>query len=175
MVGGKTDRSAELHVVGEYPGVHRVGLWHNVCIVVWFGPATGAAARKLGPIAQTMIDQLDGLQLSYIHVILDGIALPDAATRDGLLEITRAYSSHVACVAVLIAGTGFWASAFRGFVTGFRVLAPRTFSLRIHTAAAELLEWFPKEHERRTGVALDPSQLAQTLERACSWRSAHAS
>jgi hypothetical protein len=156
---------SSIAVVGAFPTVYRVWLWRNVMIVSWFGrPASAQAVHQLGAITGQVLERLGPGKLSYVHMIPNGLDLPDSETRSAFLKITRVHASHTACVAVVVAGSGFWASAMRSFVTGFRILAPRLFDLRIHATLAELLAWFPEEHARITGVQLDGDELVRQLQ-----------
>ena len=152
-------------VVGEAPGVHRVWLWQNVFVISWYGKSSAESARALGPITDRIYTQVSYEKFSYVHLIANKLELPDAATRTALLDLTHEHGPRTACVAVIVSGTGFWASAIRSFVTGIRVLAPRGFDLRMHAAIPELGEWLPEEHERKTGVKLEPSELIRQIER----------
>lgn len=53
-------------------------------------------------------------------------------------------SSELACVAVVVGGTGFWASAMRNAVIGLRVFASRGFELRLHGSADEVVAWLQR-------------------------------
>jgi hypothetical protein len=158
---------SSIAVVGEFPTVYRTWLWRNVIIASWFGhPASAPAVLHLATITEQVLERLGPGRVSYVHLVPSGLALPDAQTRAAFLEITHKHAANTACVAVVIAGSGFWASAMRSFVTGFRMLAPRLFALRISAAVPELLPWFPEEHARFTGVQLDGDELVRQVEYA---------
>jgi hypothetical protein len=118
----------------------------------------------LGPISDQLFASLTATKLSYVHLVPNKLELPDAATRTAFIELAHNYGSRTACVAVVVGGVGFWASAIRGFVTGIRVIAPRSTDFRMHAEISELLEWFPEEHARRSGVQLESSDLLRKLE-----------
>jgi len=155
-----------IELVSESPGVNQIWLWRNVVVVTWKGKATAEVARKLGPLSREILPRTRAPKLSYIHVVPNNLVMPDADTRDVLLELSREHVHETACVAAIIEGGGFWASAIRGFITGIRVLAPRELNLRMHKVVAELLPWFPEEHARLTGVELDPEELLRQVEHA---------
>jgi hypothetical protein len=158
---------SSIAVVGEFPSVCRVWLWRNVLIIRWLGrPASAPAVLQLGTITGEVLKRLGPGRLSYVHLVPSGMELPDTQARSAFLEITRMYGPQTACVAVVIAGSGFWASAMRSFVTVFRILAPRLFELRIHAAIPELLPWFPEDHARHTGVQLDGDELVRQIQHA---------
>jgi hypothetical protein len=164
------DTTAAIALVGEYPGVHRVWLWRNVIVIAWYGKPSGPATREIGAITDRVLVEYGMPLLSFVHVIANKLELPNADTRTALLHNTERLVDRTACVAVVLSGAGFWASAMRSFVTGFRVLAPRSFDLRVHAAALELLDWFPAAHLRRTGVELEPTELIAQLRVASAER-----
>ena len=158
--------SGELAQVGEAAGVHRVWVWKNILIVTWFGKATAEAAEALGPVFSDAYTRTGSDKLSFIHVVANNLSLPDGETRQAILELAQAFENRIACVGVVVRGSGFWASAIRSFITGIRVMLPRAFDLRMHAEISELAEWFPEEHARKTGMKLESSELLQQVERA---------
>lgn len=159
--------------VGETPGIHRVMGWRNIAMVAWRGRPNGPATRELGNITKRLLDALGTeTKISYIHLVPVGLGLPDSDGRAALHEITNSYGQHTACVGVIVSGSGFWASAVRGIVTSVQVIAPRSVELRIHGDSSQLLEWFPSEHELRTGVAIQGAELRLTIEQAEAWQQA---
>jgi hypothetical protein len=160
-----------IELVSESPGINQVWLWRNIMFVAWQGQAEAELVRKLGPLTRELLPRTRAQKLSYIHLVRNSLALPDAETRDALLDLSREYVHQTACVAAIIEGGGFWASAIRGFITGIRVLAPRELSVRMHKSTTELLAWFPEEHARLTGVEIDPSELIRQVEHVRSTES----
>jgi hypothetical protein len=158
-------RRGAIELVGGTPDVNQVWLWRNVLVVSWLGKPTPESANRLGPMVEELLPRIAAEKLSFIHLVPNNLPLPEADTRQALLDLSRAYTQLTACVAVIIAGGGFWASAIRDFVTGIRVLAPRDFDVRMYKSVSELLGWFPDEHARKTSVLLDPGELAEQLER----------
>jgi hypothetical protein len=151
-------------VVGERQGTLRVWAWQNVVFVSWTGKPSADAAKMLGPITDQILAHVTAEKLSYVHLVPNKLELPDAATRTALIELAQVYGTRTACVAIVLGGVGFWASAMRSFVTGIRVVAPRSIDFRLHAELPELLEWFPEEHARKTGVQLAPTDLLRHLE-----------
>src|SRR5688572_27614214 len=95
--------------------------------------------------------------------------IPESDVRDVVVQLIRYSAPHVACVAVILNSTGFLASAIRSFITGLRVLAPRSFDIHVYTALPEVIEWLPAEHARRAGVAVDPAKLETLLQTGMRW------
>ena len=158
----------ELRVVGEFPGVFRLGIWNDVFLGAWFGGATGAAAEALVEIVERNRPE-PGAKRSYIHLVPQGMGLPDAAARSGFQRLMKTHAEEMACVAIIIEGTGFWASAMRNVAIGLRVVAPRSFAYRMFGSAQELLEWFPEAHAQHTGKHWTASALSPLIAEAEGW------
>ncbi|HEX5659681.1 MAG TPA: hypothetical protein VFX59_20940 [Polyangiales bacterium] len=107
-----------------------------------------------------------GRRSSYVHIIRDQLALPDADARTGFTQLLRKRHAELGCVAIVVGGTGFWASAMRNAVIGLRLLGPRDFEFRLYGTADELVEWLPAAHQRLTGVSIAPVTLRQLLSTA---------
>lgn len=135
-------------------------------IVAWSEQADLAAVQHLCAISDILLARY--ASVSAVHVAASDIGLPSSEVRSALLEMMARYGPHTACLAVVLEGSGFWASAMRSVITGMRMLAPRAFAMRIHDDIADACAWLPFEHEKRTGVALDPEGLRQAVLRARS-------
>jgi hypothetical protein len=75
----------------------------------------------------------------------------------------RDYADQIGCVAVVLGGGGFWASALQSFITGMRLVAPRSYDLRVHEHTDEVASWLPAVHHKRTNVMVDPHELRTVL------------
>lgn len=157
----------ELRFVGEHPGALRVWAWRNVVIAHWYGKPTGPVAQTLWRCTDLILDQLgDGKLVSFVHLIANQLAMPDADARAVLVDSSKSHETRSALSAIVVNGSGFWASALRGVATSITILIPKTVQVRIVGGPAELVPWFPSEHERRTGVPLDPDELVSVLTKA---------
>jgi hypothetical protein len=150
------------------PGTCRIAGLHNVMIVSWMSRATGAAATRLANATQRMVAGYPR-GMSAIHLIANKVGVPTPDGRAGLLKIMSEQSKSLGCVAVVVGGTGFWASTMRSFITGMRFLTPRNFDLRLHGSSMEVLEWFPQRHETTTGVSINAATLARVLSAVEEW------
>jgi hypothetical protein len=159
---------AELHIMGGYPGAMRIGRWQNVVVCGWSGAPTGQPVNMLASIMVQLHANSSEVR-SYVHIIPDQAGLPDAAARSVFRNIMIDYEPYIACVGVVVAGGGFWASAMRSVVSGLRLLLPTPFDYRLHTTTAELLTWFPAAHRKRTGVEITVPQLSALLREGESW------
>ena len=158
-----TDR-VSLQFVGEYPDVLVISAWKNVGICTWVSAAVGPAVDVLVETMKRI--GAPGQRVSWVHIIRDQAGLPDTAARSGFARVMREQHDELGCVAVVVGGTGFWASAMRNAVIGLRVFAPRKFELRLHGAIEEVVEWFPAAHEKVTGIQLSSTALQRFLSEA---------
>jgi hypothetical protein len=159
---------ATLSIVGEHAGVFRLGSWQDVCVCTWSGQPTVAVVATLFELLGKLREQR-AVRRSYAHLIPDGLGLPDGPTRSAMIKIMREFETQLACVGMVIGGTGFWASAMRNAAIGLRVLAPRSFDYSMFATEAELLDWLPDAHQKQTGVVLSRAELASVLAEARRW------
>jgi hypothetical protein len=150
------------------PGTCRIAALRNVMIVHWTSRATGSAAAKLSAAFEQVLKSYP-MGSSAVHVISREAGLPTPEGRAGLMQIMTERAEKIACIAVVVGGTGFWASAMRSFVTGMRFMTPRNFELRLHGTTAEALTWLPAHSAKVTGVSVDERALARALESVPSW------
>lgn len=146
----------------------RAGTWHNVLVIVWSAPATGAIVAHLAKVTQTLKSPY-GERWTHIHIIREGSGLPTAEASKGFVQIMRQHEQRLANVAVMVGGGGFWASTMRSMITSMRLLSPRSFDLRLHGTVAELVAWLPEAHAERTGVEIEREQLRTLLDEAYGW------
>jgi hypothetical protein len=150
-------------VLDTEPGAFIFGAWKNVFIGVWESQATMPAVDRMFR-ATMLLNELHPMGRSTIHVVAHGAALPASDVRAHFANVLKKNAENLACVGVVVVGTGFWTSALRSFVTGLRWLAPRSFELRMNGSVQELAKWLPAEHARRTGVELDKRRLIQVID-----------
>lgn len=156
---------SELRILDEEPGRFSFFAWRNLTIAVWLEPPDADAVLRLARVGEVRIKQSETL-LSDVHLVLGRLKFPDATTREHLITESRKAAPHLAAVAVLVGGEGFWASAIRSFITGIHVLVPGSFQLRLFGDLAELVAWLPIVNENRTGVPIPSEQLHTVLTRA---------
>jgi hypothetical protein len=147
--------------------------WQNVRIAVWARQATGPALERLDKITHEMVRVWPN-GISSIHVARGDLRmssappppmaerLPTSEARVGFKSLMERYA-QLACVAVLIEGSGFGASALRSVITGMRIESLRTLPMRLCATIDEVVEWLPAEHHKLTGVRLEPEKLRETL------------
>jgi len=150
-------------VLDTEPGAFIFGSWKNVFVGVWESQATLPAVERMVR-ATNVLNDLHPDGRSTIHIVAHGAGLPTADVRAHFVGALKNNAGKLACVAVVVGGTGFWTSALRSFVTGLRWLAPRSFDFRMSTTIEDVAKWLPAEHGKRTGVDLDPRRLVQVLD-----------
>lgn len=148
------------------PRIYYYSCWQNLTLAVWVGQATGHAARSLGEISREMIRRHPEGHSSVVF-ILDKIPAPTPEAREVLDKVFHA-RNDLSCVAVVIEGSGFWASGMRSLMGNtHRASAGATSTvLRLNTEIDEVVDWLPPEHLRRTGVELDPEEFRRVLRQA---------
>jgi hypothetical protein len=148
-------------VAGSY-GFYR---WANVAINVWSSQPTLAAVQVLSELTERSLSACpDGI--ASVHWLDQGVALPTAEARVSLSELAKRYPKHVTCAAVMLQGSGFWASATRSALTGIMLLAPGTFSLRFFGELGELARFIAHEQAERGPHAVDAARLQGAIEDA---------
>lgn len=152
---------AGVSVLRTEPQIFCYSTFRNLTIAVWVGQATVSAVRSMGEISQRMVREHPEGHSSVVF-ILDKLPPPQPEARELLNRAFHA-RNDLACVAVVIEGTGFWASGMRSMIgNAHRAVATAT-AMHLNTTCEEVAEWLPPQHERRTGVALDPKELVQVL------------
>ena len=145
------------------PGAHAFYTWRNVMITTWSQRATGTAIEKVTALREQMDrDHPEGV--SVIYLIGNGAGMPTPEARAGVKELMARFHNKRACIAILVQGEGFWASAMRAVITGVRLLVPLSFPMQVFGDAKELIAWLPERHQRHTGIRIGPRELQTVLE-----------
>ena len=161
-----SSESVRLTHLNSVPDVYSAYLWKNVAITLWFGAATTESCVSLERgCRKQAAEHPQGLSLVNI-MIPGGRSMPGAAVRAELSRILRDHSQHAAAIAVIIPGSGFWASALRSMVVALSMLRPRDMQLSIFGSAPPLVEWLLPLHAARTGVQLQAAELLAALREA---------
>jgi hypothetical protein len=150
--------------VDTEPLVCALGVRQNLTVIVWWTQATGAAVERVARLTREVSAQHG--RLSNIHLIRDGALVPTPAARSGFVRMMKDHAEQLANVAVVVGGSGFWASMMRSAITGMRFVSPRTFELRLHADPREIMSWLPQAHLARCGTPLSDAALAELLATA---------
>src|SRR5690349_3743017 len=115
------------------------GSWKNVFVSVWRAQGTVEGIDRMLAAIAAMPRIAE--KRSDIYIIAEGARLPEARVRDHFIDVIKASSEELAAVAVVVGGTGFWASAIRSFVTGLHWVAPRSsFDFKLHGSIEDVVE-----------------------------------
>jgi hypothetical protein len=137
--------------------------WNDVGIYAWYDVPTRDALFRLQKVAEPRIEIYpDGL--SDVHLVRGRVGLPDHGTREALVRLSSDAANHLAAVAIVLGGEGFWASTIRSLVTGIRLLVPGRFAMTMCGSTEEVAEWLPDAHAKRTGRRMDPMALKRALD-----------
>ena len=151
--------SPDLALMAYEPAAYAFYRWDDIAVNVWLSHPTGEAVRVLARLTEES-SQCNPKGLSSIHWIENGAGLPTPDARQELAEIVRHHEGHLVCVAVLLRGSGFWASAVRSALTGVALLSPKRYPLRFFADLPELSSFVEHAHEQRTGRSPSSTRLA---------------
>lgn len=152
-----------VEILDREPGVFAFSAWQNITMFVWQGRAGLQAVRRLAEVTDPIYAAYpEGV--SNIHILTAGIPLPGNEVRDELGKLMRSRAHQRACIGFVLEGGGFWASALRSLITGMRVLAPRSFELRIGGSVEEVANWLPGPHFKKTGRHVDSESIRAAIE-----------
>jgi hypothetical protein len=156
----------QLQLLDYEPGAFSMFCWKNITILTWVAPATGAATKRVAEATMQVAGACrEGF--SNIHLLRQGIGLPTAEARHDFAEMMNRHSQELACIAIALLGSGFWASALQGAITGIRMLNPKRSSvMRIHDSIDGVADWLPQEHLKYTGVAIQSGELHSAMTQA---------
>lgn len=135
--------------------------YQNVSIAVWVGQATVPVVNRIQEVSKMMIGRFPGGH-SSVSFVLDGLPAP---TPDAqlLLQKTFAARMQLAVTAIVLEGSGFWASGLRGMINNSHREAQGTSTLKIVTSLDPLVGAFCEQHSAQTGVELAPMVLRDVL------------
>lgn len=145
------------------PGAFYIGSWQGIVMVRWERTADLEAVQRLAKVSTALVSDQTVPRRSNVHIISESAGVPSAAARAGFVDLMKEHADRMACVCIVVEGSGFLASAMRSFLTGMRLLAPRAFQYRLFGSVDEVVAWLPAEHRARTGSEVDTRRFAQVL------------
>jgi len=155
-----TDSSILTLELRTEPGVYAYDLWQNISIGVYVGQATLTAVRRLNDMSREMSQRYPDGRSSVVFV-LDQLLGP---TPEAQVEMKRVVESEgLACMCIVIEGTGFWASGIRSMANNVKREVTTGVQHRVFTTIDEVVTWMPPLHRDMTGVVLDPSEFRRAL------------
>lgn len=147
------------------PGRFRYASWRNVTIGIWANQATGEAAQRIMSISR-MMGRNHPKGHSSVVFVLDGAPPPTPEASAIFAKMYDTKSSGLTCMAIIIEGGGFWASAIRSSITSLRISNPGSMRMSVNDNVEGVLEWLPAEHAQRTGVTMSAIELRGALMHA---------
>ena len=148
--------------IAYHEGKVIMATWHNMSIVAWGEVVTVPMVREFFKMSEKLVQGCES-RVSSVHMILNDIPIPTGEVRTDLAKLTEHFSRDLACVATVLTGSGFTASAMRGFLTGLQWVQKRTFTPRIFSKVREAVEWLPPLHTQATGVPISAAELEHVL------------
>jgi hypothetical protein len=169
--GARAEPNATLapaRLIEVEPGTCYAGAWANVAVTLWVSRGTLPAAERVARVSEELRAQFPN-GVSSIHLIREGAALPTSEGRERLIKLMNVGAEQLACVGIVVGGSGFWASAIRSLVTGMRAVSSRAYQLKLAGSIGEIVDWLPALHNKRTGSAITAAELQRALEAASAW------
>ena len=145
------------------PGRFRFSVWRNVSITMWTDQATLEAGERVLRVSRELNEEFPEGR-SQVMIVADGTMPPDTAASELLTEIYNPKLSRIVCIAAVLEGSGFWASAIRGRMTSMRIAGGGAMAIRTQDTVEEVASWLPEEHAKRTGVTLSAVELRAVLQ-----------
>jgi hypothetical protein len=157
------DAGLELKLRTAVPGIYNGYSWKNISIVLWFAPANLETLPILEESCKALLrEHPEGL--SAVSIMVPGNrGLPDPEVRRELARIISDNAGRFAAMAVLLPGTGFWASTMRGMLTALSMLVRRPHRMQIFGTYSEVVNWLLPLHAAHTKTHVDPVQLRAVL------------
>lgn len=137
------------------------GTYRNIAIGVWVAQADRQAAEAALRMKEEMPKRCPGGHSSVVF-LLDGLPgpLPEALP---LLQKLWEKRTDLACTAMILEGSGFWASGLRSMVNNARREGGGEIPLKMGNSIAEIVHWLSALHAQKTHVLIPPSELTEAL------------
>jgi hypothetical protein len=150
-----------LETLAVEPGRCHFSIYQNIAIGVWVAQADRAAAEAALRVSQEMPKRCPNRH-SSVAFLTDGLPGP---MPEALPALTQLYArrSDLACTAIVIEGSGFWASGLRSMVNNTRREGGGDTPLKMGAAIGEVVDWLSEQHYKGTGVRIAPADLQQAL------------
>jgi hypothetical protein len=157
------DAGLELRLRTAVPGIYSGYIWKNIAIVLWFAPANLETLPIFEESCKALVrEHPEGLSAVSI-IVPGGRGLPDPQVRRELARIMSDNVDRFAAMAVLLPGTGFWASTMRGMLTALSMLVRQPHRMQIFGTYSEVVKWLLPLHTARTNTHIDAVQLRAVL------------
>jgi hypothetical protein len=157
--------ASSLTVLDREPGAFLFGQWKNVTILAWSAIANAATIARLKRALSVVVGSHPEGR-STVSIIAEGLPLPTPEARIAIIDLIKRNAGDIACIAVVVNGSGFGSSALRGAHTDIRAKSTMSYDMGVLGSLGELKAWLPPRHLKRTQVALDPAELESIVQRA---------
>ena len=154
-----------LQVTYHAPGRCTVGEVVNVCIVVFHRAAEVEDTDALLRAAPAFAERYPG-GTSMLVWVAGEAGLPTPEARAGFKQLAHNHRHREGEVAVVLAGTGFWAGAMRGLVAGLRLAMPGRVGVHVYASTSDLAPSFLASHRDKTGIEVADWELKVSLQEA---------
>jgi hypothetical protein len=135
-----------------------IAAWRGHVLALWHGTSTVTAAERLERVALDCARKNPG-RVAYLALINASVPLPDAGARAVYARLGRELGTRMACIAVVVEGRGFVASAMRAAITGIGLTARVSFPLACFAELDEAAQWASQNVARRGGVLGSASEV----------------
>jgi len=151
--------------LGEEPGVLRFYGWRNVDLAIWDATPSLASAAQLGRLCSARA-RTSTEPVSAVVVITPDAGPIQRDVWDALRRAATCRRAKFAGLYFVLEHEGFVASAIRGMLTGYLLLAKNPPPLRVVRTVLQAATLIGDRHERDTGVPVDAGELLRVLENA---------
>lgn len=152
-----------LILLDSEPGEFAYYAWHNIMIACWSKQATGAAVERITRVREAL-GRKHPEGVSVVYLIGSEAGLPTSEARAGARDLMARFQRQRACLAIVVKGEGFGASAMRAAIAGARLLVGGQFEMRVCSGVEEVVDWLPPLHESATSTRIAPAQLEAVLQ-----------
>jgi hypothetical protein len=136
--------------------------WRNVAIFVWSdAPTVESLAGYERCCSELIAAYPDGF--SAVGFLVPGGRLPTPQVREDLSRIADMLAERLAGMALVVLGTGFWASALRGLLTAIHMLLRKTIPMQVFSKLEDAVPWLIDRHAR-TGMSIESHELRAVLD-----------
>ena len=154
-----------LLVLRAEDAVVRIGSFGPVHIVVYVDTPTLEALRVSHRYHRALMRERDE-PTSLLSVIPAGLPIPSSDVRKAGTDLLAEVQPHICCMATVVEGTGFWASAIRSVLTGIQLVVrspkPNRAFARIEEAAAYIADHYPERAVMPEALRNATAQLRST-------------
>jgi hypothetical protein len=131
---------------------HEVVVCQNVVVAIHrHGPAEPALNAQLAGLQRVTQAHPDGV--GFLLILVDGAKTPAPEGRKRVTDTFAALGSKLRGVAIVMGGTGFWASAVRSTVAVLLISLARGYQAKIFATPSEAAEWLGGQMRNCKGAA----------------------